>query len=160
MRKRTKLTDLTMTIEPQNENPSPAHYENNPEQSSSLFSSRFKRLSFSGSRSKRFFNPGSCVLKKTIKCQGQEIIITPHTCLTLAGILCLLIEEAPGPSSILPSGSPNWTKSQEQVNWYLARDHIGNPRNLVSTMEMSTAPCTRLPKDYFRKDEYFLKIPL
>jgi hypothetical protein len=51
---RTKPADLRRSIESQNKNPSPAHYENNPEMSKTLFGSSFKKTSFSISSSKRF----------------------------------------------------------------------------------------------------------
>ena len=53
---RTKPIDLTRTIEPQNNNPSPAHYQNNPELHKTLYASQFKRIGYSYSKSKRFLN--------------------------------------------------------------------------------------------------------
>jgi len=51
---RTKPSDLKLSIDPQNKNPSPADYENNPEMSKTLFGSQFKKTSYGFSNSKRF----------------------------------------------------------------------------------------------------------
>ena len=53
---KTKPSDLRRTIEPQNQNPSPADYDNNPEKSKTLYASHFKKTGFVFSSSERFKN--------------------------------------------------------------------------------------------------------
>ena len=59
MRKKTKPMDKTMSLDPEELNPGPGAYEN-PEidLKKSSYSSRFNRLSYSSSRSKRFGDYG------------------------------------------------------------------------------------------------------
>ena len=55
---RTKVPDVTKSINPQNSNPSPAEYDNNPEATKNLMASHFKKSSFAPTNTKRFDNPG------------------------------------------------------------------------------------------------------
>lgn len=71
MSHKTKPIDLRHTIEAQNKNPSPADYENNPEMSKTLYSSHFKKTSFSQSKSKRFFSKGIPSTMQMKKYQDQ-----------------------------------------------------------------------------------------
>ena len=81
LRKRTKIHDLTQTINAQNSNPSPADYENNPENyGSSSYGSRYKRLSYSGSRSKRFLNSGNFEMMKITEYLVLETMRIQQTC--------------------------------------------------------------------------------
>ena len=58
MRKKTKLLDKSMTIENQNNNPGPGNYDN-PELHLGSTASRYAKISYGTSRSKRFDSSGS-----------------------------------------------------------------------------------------------------
>lgn len=137
LRERTKMTDRTMTIEPQNNNPSPAAYENNPEKSSSLFSSSFKRLSYSGSRSKRFLDPGIHNLKQITKYQDQPTITTIHPYRTWADTWCPRREEEPGPNLTMPNEWPSSTRPKGRQRHCQDPVPTGSRQNLDNTMETS-----------------------
>ena len=77
---KTKPSDLRKTIDPQNQNPSPAAYENNPEKSSTLYASHFKKTGFVFSSSERFKNSSTYYLRQTASCQLQEITRTQQVC--------------------------------------------------------------------------------
>jgi hypothetical protein len=121
-----------------NNYPSPAHYENNPEQVRSSYSSSFKRISYSGSRSKRFFNAGISIIMKTIECLGRDSMKIPLIYRAKASTSCPRTKEEPGPSSTIPGGSPSSSQSSERAESCQARAPIGNHRNSDSTTGMST----------------------
>lgn len=75
MREKTRVHDKTRTIQPQNSNPGPADYENNPEMSKTLYSSHFSRIGYSNSKSKRFLNSGILFIIKTTVSPVQVITI-------------------------------------------------------------------------------------
>jgi len=56
---RTKPSDLRNTIDPQNNYPSPADYNNNPEVSKTLYASHFKKTGFVFNSSERFKETGT-----------------------------------------------------------------------------------------------------
>ena len=68
---RTKPTDLRRTIDPQNRNPSPADYDNNPEMSKTLYASHFKKNGIIFNSSKRFPDASIFRLIQTTKYQDQ-----------------------------------------------------------------------------------------
>ena len=56
---KTKPSDLRRSISPQNQNPSPAEYNNNPEMSKTLYASHFKKTGFIFNSTDRFKGAGT-----------------------------------------------------------------------------------------------------
>lgn len=133
MRERTRVHDKTRTIEPQNANPGPERYENNPEMSKTLYSSHFSRIGYSNSKSRRFLNPGTSFPTQTTACPGQPTTTTPQVCPKWANTSSPAIEAAPMPSSTPLPVTPSSTKSQR---WPSQSQVLANTRRLPNSEYM------------------------
>ncbi len=68
MRPRTRVINKLFSIESQNDNPSPDHYPNNPEQTTQSVARKYKSITYTNCRSKRFDTYGTSLRMKTIEC--------------------------------------------------------------------------------------------